>query len=43
MNENTIGETVIETSSNRLKIDLSSQPIDISKLDESGIVFKIKN
>jgi len=39
----TIGETIIQKESNRLVLDLSSQPVDLSKLDATGIVFDIKN
>jgi hypothetical protein len=38
----TIGETMIEKESNRLVLDISSQPVDLSKLDLTGIVFDIK-
>ena len=36
-----IGKTIIEKVSNRLMLDLSSQPLDLSKLDATGIVFDI--
>jgi len=35
-------ETIIEPESNRLILDLSETPQDLSKLDETGIVFTIK-
>ena len=38
----TIGEAIIEKESNRLVLDISSQPVDLSKLDLTGIVFDIK-
>ncbi len=37
-----IGETVIQKESNRLVLDMSSEPVDLSKLDEAGLVFEIK-
>ena len=33
---------MVEKESNRLVLDLSSQPVNLSKLDATGIVFKIK-
>ena len=38
----TIGQTIIQKESNRLVLDLSSQPVDLSKLDATGITFDIK-
>ena len=42
VNGNSIGETEIEKSSNRLKLDKSADPIDISKFGEQVIIFAIK-
>jgi len=35
-------DTVIEKSSNRLMLDLNEAALDLSKLDEAGLVFDIK-
>jgi len=35
-------DTVIEKSSNRLMLDLNEAALDLSKLDEAGLVFNIK-
>jgi len=37
-----IGETIMQKESNRLVLNISSEPVDLNKLDEAGIVFEIK-
>ncbi len=37
-----IGETIIQKESNRLVLNMSSEPVNLSKLDVTGMVFDIK-
>ena len=37
-----IGETIIQKESNRLVLNISSEPVNLSKLDATGMVFDIK-
>jgi len=37
-----IGETIIQKESNRLVLNMSSEPVNLSKLDTTGMVFDIK-